>query len=82
MYKNIRRSLALLVLSMLCLSQVGCTTGGGFEITRATPLYYNYNSPYYNINPGYYGYYFGSPSPYYYNNEDYYDGYYGGYYYR
>lgn len=82
MSKNIRRGLAIAALAILCLSQVACTTDGGLQITPGATTYHNYDDPYYNVNPGYYGYYFGDPSPYYYHNDDYYDGYAGGYYYR
>lgn len=73
-----RKNLAIVLFSLLCLSQVGCTPGGGLELSNATPMYYNYDDPYYSVNPGYY---WGGPVPYY-HNDDYNTGYYGGYYYR
>lgn len=65
MYKNMRRNLAILALSVGCLSLVGCTAGIGV----GGPYYHDgyWGSPYYYHNSYYHGY-----------NHGYNEGYYNG----
>lgn len=76
MYRGLRRNLAVLLLSAVCVSQVACTTGTEFELNGAdVPMYsYDYGNPYYAINQGYY---WSAGTPYYYRGDYrvYHDGY-------
>lgn len=76
MYRRIRKNLAVLLLSVVILSQAACTTGAGYGLndTGAPGYYYDYGNPYYVLNPGYS---WESGTPYYYggNYNVYHDGY-------